>query len=107
MRIGVFIGIVSCSLVLSCTKPGSPEGTLRPAKGGRYFGGIYRQNETGELRGLDPAGLNDVTSGHIAVNIFDQLIEFDADLDIIPELATSWSISEDGKTYTFRLRNDV
>ncbi|MFN5876278.1 MAG: ABC transporter substrate-binding protein, partial [Ignavibacteria bacterium] len=107
MRIATFIGAVSCFLVLSCTKPGSPEGTLRPAKGGRYFGGIYRQNETGELRGLDPAGLNDVTSGHIAINIFDQLLEFDSDLNIIPEIATSWKVSDDGRTYTFILRNDV
>jgi peptide/nickel transport system substrate-binding protein len=92
---------------LGCTKPGEPEGTLRPARGGRNYGGIYRQNETGELRGLDPVGLNDVTSGHVAINIYEQLIEFDADLNIVPEIAKSWTISPDGRTYTCTLRNDV
>jgi peptide/nickel transport system substrate-binding protein len=92
---------------LGCTKPGEPEGTLRPARGGRNYGGIYRQNETGELRGLDPVGLNDVTSGHVAINIYEQLIEFDADLNIVPEIAKSWTISLDGCTYTCTLRNDV
>ncbi|MBM4179652.1 MAG: ABC transporter substrate-binding protein [Ignavibacteria bacterium] len=94
-------------VLVACAKDGAPEGALRVAKGGGFYGGVYRQNETGELRGLDPAGLNDVTSGHIAINIYDQLIEFDANLNIVPELATSWTISDDGTTYTYNLRSDV
>lgn len=107
MQSSLLIIITLCLLSTGCTNPGQPEGKLRPAKGGRYFGGIYRQNETGELRGLDPVGINDVTSGHVAINIFDQLIEFDNKLSIVPEIATSWTISPDGTTYTFTLRNDV
>jgi len=44
------------------------------------------------------------TGGHaVAANIFSGLIGFDADFRPTPELAESWQISEDGKTYTFRL----
>ncbi|HLP27115.1 MAG TPA: ABC transporter substrate-binding protein [Candidatus Didemnitutus sp.] len=93
--------------VLSCTDPGKPEGTLRPAKGGRQYGGIYRQNEVGELSSLDPARINDVTSSHIVINIYDQLIGFDNDLNITPLLAKSWFISDDGRTYTYILRSNA
>lgn len=39
--------------------------------------------------------------------IFSTLVETDADMNIIPELASEYHISEDAKTYTFKLRNDA
>lgn len=47
----------------------------------------------------------------IAINVFDRLAEMEADengnVAIVPSLAESWEESEDGKTYTFHLRDDV
>ena len=94
-------------LVIGCTEPGKPEGTFRPAKGGKQYGGIYRTNETGEMSSLDPVRINDVTSSHVASNIYDNLVRFDADLNLQPQLATSFEISEDGTQYTYHLRTDV
>ena len=38
----------------------------------------------------------------------DTLVSLDFDMNTIrPGLATSWTVSPDGKTYTFKLRNDV
>ncbi len=56
---------------------------------------------------LNPAttGARDV--GPIDVNIFDTLVWLTPDLKTTPDLATSWSISADGKTYTFVLRQGV
>lgn len=56
---------------------------------------------------LNPAttGARDV--GPIDVNIFDTLVWLTPDLKITPDLATSWSISPDGKTYSFTLRRGV
>ncbi len=95
------------SLLSACTEPGYPEGDLGPAAGGKKAGGIYRVNETGELSSLDPPRINDVTSSHVCLNIFDNLINFDADLNIAPELADSFTIGDDGTTYTYHLRTDV
>lgn len=95
------------ALLWSCTQPGRPEGKLLPAKGDRTYGGIYRQNENGELSSLDPCRINDVASSHIVVNIYDQLVGFDRELNLTPLLAKSWSISPDGKTYTYILRSDA
>ncbi|WP_232456869.1 ABC transporter substrate-binding protein [Pedobacter psychrophilus] len=39
--------------------------------------------------------------------IFSSLVQIDDSLNIKPSVAKSWEISEDGKTYTFHLRDDV
>ena len=38
---------------------------------------------------------------------FNGLIDYDVQGNIVPSVATSWEISEDGLTYTFQLRQDV
>ena len=41
------------------------------------------------------------------MNIFDGLARYDGNLELQPELAESWEISDDGLTITFHLRDDV
>lgn len=53
---------------------------------------------------LDPAGATDGESFHVTTHIYSNLVKLKADsTDIAPDLAESWTISEDGKTYTFKL----
>ncbi len=40
-------------------------------------------------------------------NVYEGLVLFNEEGEIIPGLASSWEISEDGLTYTFHLRDDV
>jgi peptide/nickel transport system substrate-binding protein len=56
---------------------------------------------------LNPAttGARDV--GPIDVNVFDTLVWLTPSLKVTPDLATKWSVSPDGKTYTFTLRHGV
>ena len=57
---------------------------------------------------LDPAQLNAESDSEIAQNVFDGLIKFDQNLNIVPDIASSMpTISSDGLTYTFSLRKDV
>ncbi|HHX28726.1 MAG TPA: peptide ABC transporter substrate-binding protein [Firmicutes bacterium] len=49
----------------------------------------------------DVAG-NDAAYG-IAQNVFNRLVKLDADIQVIPDLARSWSSSEDGLSITFNL----
>lgn len=77
------------------------------SEGKKTYGGTFLMNETGDLRSLDPPQINDATSHHIAENIYDQLLAFDKQLNIVPSLSALPEISADGLTYTFRLRTDV
>ena len=56
---------------------------------------------------FDPALVTDTTSASIIVEIFSGLVTLNKDLEIIPDLAESWDISEDGKKYTFNLRKGI
>ncbi|MCX7929260.1 MAG: ABC transporter substrate-binding protein [Chlorobi bacterium] len=92
----------------SCKHRSTPDPSqLRPAADNRWYGGTYRVNETGELRSLDPVAINDVTSAHISENIYDQLLYFDANLNLTCELAERWEVSPDGRLYTYFLRRGV
>jgi oligopeptide transport system substrate-binding protein len=56
---------------------------------------------------LDPGLASDVTSANILFNIMDPLVKLDDDLNPIPAAAESFETSEDGKTVTFKLRDDI
>lgn len=40
-------------------------------------------------------------------NIYEGLLRYGKDMEPMPQLATSWEVSEDGTIYTFHLRDDV
>lgn len=44
---------------------------------------------------------------YILMNIMEGLVSFDSSVNLKPALATKWTVSADGKTYTFHLRPDV
>ncbi|MEA2515013.1 MAG: peptide/nickel transport system substrate-binding protein [Thermomicrobiales bacterium] len=61
-----------------------------------------------EPTSIDPALVQDTNSFTFARNVYEPLVEIDpAKLELIPALATEWTISEDGKTYTLTLREGV
>jgi oligopeptide transport system substrate-binding protein len=70
-------------------------------------GGTYRRPLEFNPRTLDPALSLDMYSTTVIQQIFDGLVQFDKDLNIIPAIARSWKISPDGLTYTFYLRKGV
>ena len=56
---------------------------------------------------LDPALTQDATSATYIVEIFSGLVTLNQDLEITPDIAESWDLSDDDTTYTFHLRDDV
>jgi oligopeptide transport system substrate-binding protein len=53
---------------------------------------------------LDPALATDAGSAEYIVEIFSGLMTISPDLQIVPDLTESYQVSEDGKSYTFKLR---
>ncbi len=57
--------------------------------------------------GLDPHVVTAFSSFAVLSQIYDGLVETNAELQVEPALAESWDLSEDGLTYTFDLRDGV
>jgi oligopeptide transport system substrate-binding protein len=66
-----------------------------------------------DIGSFDPAFVNAAVDSAFIQNIFGGLLKFDEKLNIVPDIAKevpttgNGGISSDGKTYTFKLRNDV
>jgi oligopeptide transport system substrate-binding protein len=68
---------------------------------------IFHYNELAGISSLDPAASRNTENIWAVNQLFNGLVQMDDKLSIEPCIAKSWEISEDGKTYTFHLRNDV
>lgn len=56
---------------------------------------------------LDPTKAFNTYAWGIAKQLFSRLIEFGPDGEIIPDIAKTWEVTQDGKKYVFHLRDDV
>lgn len=56
---------------------------------------------------LDPIQVGDVSTSEYVVEIFGGLVTLDPELNVQPDIAQSWEVTNGGKTYTFKLRDDV
>src|SRR6201991_5329520 len=61
----------------------------------------------GEPDQLDPQKTSAYFSFEVLENVFDTLVEPDANLEMQPALAESWDVSADQLTWTFHLRQGV
>ena len=83
-------------LLVSCHRKDPAEGKM-----------IFRYNEVAGIGTLDPAFAKDQARIWACSQLFNCLVRLDEDLDVQPSVAKRWTISPDGKTYTFYLRQDV
>ncbi len=62
-----------------------------------------------DVTSLDPAKAYETVSWGISALLYDQLVGYVGDdfTQVVPELAESWEIGADGKTWTFVLRQDA
>ena len=58
---------------------------------------------------FDPALAYDTASGEVLQNVYETLVFYDGEkaAEFVPQLAESWTISDDGTVYTFNIRKDV
>lgn len=56
---------------------------------------------------LDPGQVTDINTMNVLVQMYDTLVQLDANAEVEPSLATKWILSPDGRTYTFTLREGV
>jgi peptide/nickel transport system substrate-binding protein len=105
------LSLTALFLVAGCG--GEPEpgpaapGPAPPAAAGPVNGDSLISASIGEPSNLIPALASDTASSEITGRVYSGLMKIDKDLNIVPDLAESLEISEDGLTMTFKLRQDV
>ena len=70
---------------------------------GPEYGGTVVVAVSSDPGGLNPAITTQGGVHTICGSIFSGLVAQDFDLNAVPDLATSWDVSPDGRTYTFHL----
>lgn len=68
---------------------------------------IFRLNRYDNINSLDPAFARLQSNTWVCNLMYNGLVKLNDSLQVIPDIAKNWVISEDGKTYTFTLRNNV
>ncbi len=81
--------------------PAAPTGSAEP-------GGSFRVALSADAATLDPWNANDVNTLLVTRQVFETLVDYEpAGFKIAPKLAESWSVSSDGRAWTFVLRRGV
>ena len=91
------IALILLPLLFSCGRNTSSDENLK----------IFKYNESAGILTLDPIYAKDLPHIWACNQIFNGLVAFDDEMNVVPAIAKSWNISDDGMTYTFILRDDV
>ena len=103
---------LALALTATLTAAGCSAGSTATGSGGSASGGA---KSTALTVGLvaEPANLDFTRTDGAAIpqallgNVYDGLVKLDNDGKIVPDLATTWTVSPDRKTYTFDLTGDA
>ncbi len=68
---------------------------------------VYHRGNSADPETLDQHKTSTVYEGNIMRDLYEGLVAYSAAGKIIPGVAESWTQSEDGKTYTFKLRDNA
>ncbi len=111
----LFAALALVALTLACggeeepapsTGSGGDDLTLGGDSGSAGGEGVFRRLWQ-EPPTLDPHEAGDTTSAGILVEVFSGLVALNTALQVTPDLAERWDVSDDGLTYTFHLRSDA
>ncbi|TVZ55119.1 peptide/nickel transport system substrate-binding protein [Lutibacter sp. Hel_I_33_5] len=68
---------------------------------------VFRYNEHKNINTLDPAFSKDLRTIWATTQLFNGLVQLNDSLEVEPDIAKSWTISDDGIHYDFNLRKDI
>lgn len=92
--------------VAGCSSPEAEKEYGGPDTGPAY-GDLFIDASIGDASTLLPPLASDSASFAVASLIYNGLVKYDGDLNLVGDLAESWEISPDGLTITFKLRRKV
>jgi peptide/nickel transport system substrate-binding protein len=110
-----FMLLVIVVLISGCSNSNNSNSTARAnnTANNEAAQGSEAQDKTVTVAISSDAGIDRLDAGaydgsmNVHAMIYEGLVEYGEKGEILPSLAESWDISEDGKVYTFHLRHDV
>ena len=104
------LGLVSCAAYAVTHVPDRPQGPRYDGAGNPTprSGGTFVFGAASAVQSLDPHIAYDANSYMALRLVYDGLLDYDQDGQMVPSLATAMpTVSEDGRTFTFHLREGV
>jgi peptide/nickel transport system substrate-binding protein len=81
---------------------------LKIAEGGKYYGGIFRINESEYIKNLFPHNITDAYSYRVASQVYEGLFKFDPEtLTVTKGLVDDFSVDDSGLIYRFKLKKGI
>ena len=71
---------------------------------GAFAESVWNRGANSDVQSLDPHKTSTVEEANILRDLFIGLVAQDQDANLIPGAAESWTVSPDGKVYTFKMR---
>ncbi|MDQ4060320.1 MAG: peptide ABC transporter substrate-binding protein [Pseudomonadota bacterium] len=68
---------------------------------------VFHRGNSADPETLDQHKTSTVYEAHILQDLYEGLVTYDAGARVIPGVAESWTLSPDGRVYTFRLRGNA
>ena len=106
-----FTFLIIFGLLLSCggnNNSNETKGGLVQAVGDRFYGGVFRINESEYIKNLFPHNITDAYSYRVASQVYEGLFKFNPEsLEVTTGLAESYQVDETGTIYTIQLKKGV
>lgn len=99
--------LLSVTLVLNGCGRRSPRAGADGAEEQPVVGGTVIETTISDAKVLNPILVADTASSQVTNLVFDPLVAFDAEVRPYGRLAEDWQVSDDGLTWTFKLRQGV
>ncbi len=94
-------------LLAACDKTPSSNNTRKLTEKPPAYGDILVRGDIGDASNLIPILASDSPSHSVASMVYNGLVKYDKDMNIVGDLAESWDITQNGLVITFKLRKGV
>ncbi len=99
--LGAFLTL-GCDASLAAPMPAAHDGEATPVSGG-----VLHLSSFADIRAFDPANISDGLVVELLELVFAGLVNYDDEGKVVPDLAESFRMSDDGRSYTFTLHQGI
>lgn len=103
-----YLYLIASTALLVLSSCGSKEPEQLTAVGGKLYGGEFRFMSSEKVDNLFPIATTDIYAQRFNAQIYESLLKLDPEnLKVVPSIAESYTVSEDAKKFTFKIRKGV